>query len=163
MIRTAGLADIPIIQQLAQATWPATFKEILTPAQIEYMLEMMYSTESLTEQFSSLQHVYLLWYDAGGEPRAYVSYQLDYLPRVAKIHKLYVLPEGQKQGIGKALIDAVAARAVAHRQTRLRLDVNYQNRAIGFYERMGFVKIDEATTDIGEGFLMEDYIFEIGL
>ena len=54
-------------------------------------------------------------------------------------------------------LDGVRVRA------DLRLDVNYRNPATGFYERMGFTKVAEHTTDIGEGFLMEDYVYEIGL
>ena len=159
-IRPATPADIPTIRDLAHRTWPATFGGILGAAQIDYMLERMYAPAALREQMRDLGHAFLLALDDAGEPRAYVSYQLDYLPAAAKIHKLYVLPQGQRGGYGRALLEAVAKTALQAGQQRLRLDVNFQNPAIGFYERLGFRKVDEVTTDIGGGFLMEDYVFE---
>ena len=161
-MRLATPADIPLIRALALEVWPVTFADILTPAQIDYMLDMMYSETSLREQMDVKGHQFLIA-EHDGEPAGYCGYQIDYTPRVTKVHKIYVLPRTQGSGLGRALLDKVAEIAVAARQIKLRLDVNYQNPAIGFYERMGFNKVDEITTEIGEGYLMEDYVFEIGL
>jgi len=169
-IRTASLADIPTIRDLAHRTWPATFGKILTPDQIAYMLDMMYSEASLRKAMTELGHQFYLGFDAKGpvglrekgSPVGYAGYQFDYLPGTTKLHKIYVLPEGQKHGYGKALFSAVAKTAHDAGQQRLRLDVNYQNAASGFYERMGMTKIDEVTTEIGEGYLMEDWVYEAG-
>jgi ribosomal protein S18 acetylase RimI-like enzyme len=51
-------------------------------------------------------------------------------------------------------VSSIAKRAG---QQALRLDVNYQNRAVAFYERLGFEKLERYDTDIGDGFLMEDW------
>ena len=161
-VRPATPADIPVIRDLALRTWPTTFAEILAPEQIDYMLALMYSPEALAEQMGPRGHRFLIAQTADG-PVGYLAYELDYRPRVAKVHKLYVLPDTQGHGVGRELLNAASARAVAARQTHLRLDVNYRNPATGFYERMGFTKVAEHTTDIGEGFLMEDYVYEIGL
>ncbi|MCD8264179.1 MAG: hypothetical protein LUD02_08490 [Tannerellaceae bacterium] len=56
----ATIQDIPAIQAVAGEVWPKTFAGILSPGQIRYMMEMMYSTESLTEQLTRLGHHYLL-------------------------------------------------------------------------------------------------------
>ena len=160
--RLATLNDIPLIQQLAAEVWPATYRGIIPEAQIEYMMDRMYTTESLTEQLTTGAKPYLIAYDAG-KSVGYVSYSLDYLPRTTKVHKLYVLPQGQGHGYGRSLLNAVAERAHAARQTRLRLDVNRDNPAIGFYERIGFTRVAEAVTDIGQGFVMDDFVYEIGL
>ena len=171
-IITATPADNPTIQRLAHAIWPPTFGDILTPAQIEYMLEMMYSVESITEQVSrGIQFRLLLELDrfhpnvgyTGGartryRPVGYVAYEHDYLPATTKIHKLYVLPETQGNGYGRALIDHVAGTLPGREQTRLQLDVNYQNRAVSFYEHLGFRKLSRQDTDIGNGYLMEDWV-----
>ncbi len=162
-IRKAFVADIPLIRDVAHRTWPHTFGEILTPDQIEYMLEMMYSEASLTKAMTDLGHQFFLIFDRHNIPQGYAGYQFDYLPGTTKLHKIYVLPEGQKHGYGKALFTAVAKTAHDAGQQRLRLDVNYQNAASGFYERMGMTKIDEVTTEIGQGYLMEDWVYEMGL
>lgn len=49
-IINAQLTDIPVIQEIAKRTWPITFQNILSESQIDYMLEMMYSPQALTEQ-----------------------------------------------------------------------------------------------------------------
>ena len=49
-IRKATLADIEVIRTLAAQTFPATYQHILTPEQIDYMMDWMYSSESLRNQ-----------------------------------------------------------------------------------------------------------------
>lgn len=150
--------DLPIIRGIARATWPATFGAILSAAQIEYMLERMYSIPALTEQLAQGHDFHLLW--EGEEAVAYISHQIDYLPKTAKIHKIYILPDRQGRGYGRALINWVEVLALRAGQQKLRLDVNYQNRAVGFYEYLGFTKLDRFDTDIGNGYLMEDWRME---
>lgn len=144
------------------------------------MLNMMYSIEELAKQVAD-GVVFMLLVEAdqtnetsnpdylkGGvtrffKPVGYVGYQKDYLDGTTKIHKLYALPEVQGRGYGKAMINEVVTIARQAGQQTLRLDVNYENKAIGFYEHLGFEKIERCNTDIGNGYLMEDWIMEMGL
>ncbi|WP_116128149.1 GNAT family N-acetyltransferase [Lewinella sp. IMCC34183] len=166
----ATAADIPIIEQLARQVWPVTFGPILSPAQIDYMLDRMYRPEALKQQLAD-GHVFHLLLDGEGpvagayttgtvryRPVGYVSHQLNYLRDTTKIHKLYVLPETQGKGYGRLLVRKVEGLARRSGQKALRLDVNYQNPAIAFYERLGFEKLERYDTDIGDGFLMEDWV-----
>lgn len=155
----ASPADYPIVQRLAHTIWPPTFGNILSPAQIDYMLELMYSIPALTRQAAEGQVFHLLYDDRPevGRPVGYLSHQLDYLPGTTKIHKIYLLPELQGRGYGRLLIQYAEQLARRAGQQRLRLDVNIHNRAITFYERMGFEKIERYDTDIGHGYLMEDW------
>lgn len=153
--------DRPLIRSIAQRTWPVTFTGILSPRQIDYMLERMYSEAAIGEQADEGHVFYLL--AAGGTPVGYVSHQLDYLPGTTKIHKIYLLPEAQGKGYGRALIEYVERLARRAGQGRLRLDVNYQNTAVSFYEHLRFVKIERCNTDIGNGYLMEDWVLEKGV
>ncbi|MEM6770096.1 MAG: GNAT family N-acetyltransferase [Bacteroidota bacterium] len=180
-IVSATPSDYATIRKIAHATWPDTFGDILTGAQIDYMLRMMYSEAAITEQ-AAKGHVFKILVEAqrgnqNGNPNphylkatttrfkavGYVSYQLDYLPGTTKIHKLYLLPSTQGKGYGKALLQKVEQIARNAGQQRLRLDVNYQNKAIGFYEYLGLQKIERCNTDIGNGYLMEDWVMEKGL
>ncbi|OAV43806.1 GNAT family N-acetyltransferase [Lewinella sp. 4G2] len=164
-------SDYAVIQRIAHATWPDTFGDILSPEQIEYMLERMYSYAAIERQVAEGHVFYLILentahavengYAKGKSNKfsavGYVSYQLNYLPATAKLHKLYVLPDRHGKGYGRALIDTVKRIAKNEGQKKLRLDVNYQNKAIGLYEHLGFVKLDRFDTDIGNGYLMEDW------
>ena len=50
MIYTAKLSDIPEIQAIAARVWPVAYKDVSTPGQISYMLDLMYSSEALKKQ-----------------------------------------------------------------------------------------------------------------
>jgi ribosomal protein S18 acetylase RimI-like enzyme len=169
-ILPATPAEYETIRQIAHATWPDTFGDILSEAQIDYMLGMMYSLEAVQDQVAK-GHVFHLLLEEEAEqlnegaatrfrPVAYFSHQLDYLPGTTKIHKLYALPSVQGKGYGKAMISKVEAIAKAAGQQTVRLDVNYENKAVGFYEYLGFEKMGRYDTDIGHGYLMEDWIME---
>ena len=66
-IRRASEADCALIRRLAGEVFPATYREILAPAQLDYMMEWMYSEESLQGQFRA-GHVWFIA-SSDGEPR----------------------------------------------------------------------------------------------
>ena len=70
-IRQAAETDCPLIRRMAAEVFPATYREILTPAQLDYMMEWMYSETSLREQFRA-GHVWFIA-SSDGEPCGYVS------------------------------------------------------------------------------------------
>lgn len=151
---------LPFVQRIARLTWPTTFGSILSPDQIAYMLDWMYSLPALHEQLNERNHVFLLAREAD-EYAGYLSYELQYggEPRT-KIHKLYVLPRAQGRGIGQALLAKATEAAQAAGNTALVLNVNRQNRAVQFYECAGFRVVKTEDLDIGHGFLMEDFVME---
>ena len=157
------------IERIARNTWPETFGSILSEEQIEYMLDRMYRPESLREQMQRGHVFHLLLVADEAQPNeyagrsnryravGYVSHEIDEAPGATKIHKLYVLPEYHGRGLGKELVGKVESIATRAGQYALKLDVNYQNNAIRFYERLGFEKVERFDTEIGQGFLMEDW------
>lgn len=161
-ITQATEQDFPLIRDIAYQTWPTTFGEILSPAQISYMLEMMYSLDALNTQINEKKHVFLIAKNTDtNEYLGYVSYELNYTGQpLTKIHKIYLLPASQGKGVGRLFIDQVGAIALRHANTRLGLNVNRYNKAIQFYERMGFSIVGNEDIDIGDGFLMEDFVME---
>jgi ribosomal protein S18 acetylase RimI-like enzyme len=91
----------------------------------------------------------------------FASYEFNYKgePKT-KIHKIYILPETQGKGIGKKLLDYIVEKAKENRNTILSLNVNRYNSAYEFYVKIGFEKKGEEDINIGNGYLMEDYIME---
>jgi len=76
-----------------------------------------------------------------------------------KLHKLYLLPEMHGRGLGSLLLQHVEREVRAGAGHRLVLSVNKRNaRAIAAYRRNGFDIADSVVTDIGNGFVMDDYI-----
>jgi Acetyltransferases len=82
-------------------------------------------------------------------------------PGIYKLHKIYVLPYNQGKGTGKFVITEII-RAISRKGGKgLQLNVNRNNKAKDFYEKMGFVVIREEDIDIGNGYFMNDYVMEI--
>jgi len=153
--------DIPAIQTVANATWPATFKEILNADQIAYMLNWMYSDEALSKHIADPNHSFWL-FQHDGQTLGFAGIEHHYHgAKATKLHKIYVLPATQGMQIGKQLIHHVIQEAVNAGSTSLLLNVNRYNTATGFYEKLGFQIIAEEDIDIGNGYLMEDYQMEL--
>ncbi|HSU26826.1 MAG TPA: GNAT family N-acetyltransferase [Chitinophagaceae bacterium] len=157
-IKKAGNKDIPLIRDLTYRIWPQTYSSILSPAQIEYMLELIYSEASLEKQMNEEQCRFLFVYD-DDEPVGFASTG-ETEPGIYKLHKIYILPSQQGKGTGKFVIDHIIRELVEKKAKALRLQVNRYNKARSFYEKLGFVVIDEADFDIGNGYFMNDYVME---
>jgi len=161
-IITASTQHALVIWDIAVVTWADTYKDILSKDQMDYMLDMMYSPTALEEQMNKLgHHFYLVKEDSSSRWQGFVSYQYDYKgSRSTKLHKLYVLPECHGSGMGRILIDKVCEDARNYGNKSVLLNMNRNNETLGFYKHIGFEIIEEEDIDIGNGFLMEDYIFE---
>lgn len=162
-IRKLPADQLSKVQSIAQRTWPTTFANILSSEQIEYMLNWMYSLEMLESQLEK-GHTFLLAEEEGTD-FGFAGFELNYSegPK-AKLHKIYLLPEAQGKGAGKALILEVADRARKASQKSLLLNVNKHNQnAINFYHRIGFQEIYKEVIDIGNGYIMDDVVMELEL
>ncbi len=159
-IRIATEKDFIKIQEIAHKTWPSTFGEILTKIQIDYMLDMFYNLNSLKKQTEESKNVFLLISENGND-LGFISYELNYKNSIkTKIHKIYLLPESQGKGAGKILIQRVKEIAQLNNNQALILNVNKYNKAISFYEKLGFKIVQSEKIDIGQGFIMDDYVME---
>lgn len=49
-IRLAEKKDVPFIWEVAEKTWPVSYKDVISAGQIRYMLDLMYNTEKLKQQ-----------------------------------------------------------------------------------------------------------------
>ncbi len=155
-IRPAGEGDIPALRALAERIWRVSYVEMLTPEQIDYMLVWMYAPE----QIASEMRAGVIWEMAlvEGGPAGFFSLTLDE-DRRAKLNKLYVLPELQGRGFGRALLARATEAAAGLGAREIWLQVNKRNeRARAMYERAGYVIERADVFDIGGGFVMDDFI-----
>jgi len=159
-ISQATIKDIPLIQEIAQKTWPETYGAILSKEQFEYMMDMMYSDDSLKQQFNK-QHLFYLAYE-GDICFGFSSCENNYgNNKVTRIHKIYILPEAQGKGVGKILIEKVKELAKENHAVTISLNVNKYNKAFSFYQKLGFEIVGQEDIEIGNGYLMEDYKMEL--
>ncbi|MGD0744367.1 MAG: GNAT family N-acetyltransferase [Verrucomicrobiota bacterium] len=151
-------ADLPLISKLAGVIWRACYPGIITHAQIDYMLARMYALGVLRDEIRSqgIRYDCLLMED---KLTGFASYGPTAEPGVMKLHKLYLLPELHGSGLGSRLLQHVEREVRAGGARRLVLAVNKRNaKAIAAYQRNGFVVADSVVTNIGGGFVMDDYI-----
>lgn len=150
------LDEAEAVVELAGRVWRAHYPGIISPEQIEYMLEQRYRPV-LVRQFIARGDVWLAARAGGqlvgfahGHPLTEGDYKLD---------KLYVETDLQRHGIGGLLIRAMAERAAAQGYLRLALRVNRQNQqAIDAYLKHGFTVQTIYLEDIGGGHVMDDYV-----
>jgi ribosomal protein S18 acetylase RimI-like enzyme len=157
-IRTAVEKDIPLIRDLTYKIWPQTYESILSKPQIDYMLNMMYSEQSLLDQMQKQGHEFVIVND-GKVGVGFASFSMTE-PDIWKLHKIYILPGEQGKGVGKYVIDQVAIAIMRRGAKALQLNVNRNNNAKDFYEKLGFVVLRSEDIDIGSGYYMNDYIME---
>ena len=154
------LEKFEIIRSIAQETWTIAYGEILSTAQLEYMFDMMYSVDSLLEQ-AAKKNLQFILAKKGNDYLGFASYENDiHQTNKTKIHKIYILPETQGKGIGKVLIDFIAVEAQRQKDIAVVLNVNKYNKAIHFYLKLGFSNVKEEVIDIGNGYVMDDYVME---
>lgn len=161
-IHVATASELQVISEMAEVVFRHTYRKILSPEQVEFMMEWMYSLPSLNDQVRN-GHVFHIITD-NDLPCGYMSIGYDCIEdgiSVFHLHKLYVMPSYQGKGLGKALFDAARGYAQINRKTpyaRMELNVNRSNPAVGFYRKAGMRILRQGDFHIGNGFYMNDYI-----
>ncbi|MDT3404179.1 GNAT family N-acetyltransferase [Mucilaginibacter terrae] len=161
-IRPATLADADHIVKIAHQTWWPTYRSILSTEQITYMLDTMYVSDKIADQMDKGEQLYLIL-EEEGIPVAFASYS----PRtedenIYKLHKLYCHPSTQGKGHGRKLVEAVMEAARKAGKSALDLNVNRNNNAKSFYEKMGFTVLHDEDIAIGP-YWMNDHVMRIAL
>ena len=157
LIRKAFPDDVSLIREMAYKIWPQTYNNILLKDQLEYMLDLFYSKQSLLKDMEQGVE-FILVYD-GPHPAGFASFSR-LQPEVYKLHKIYVLPSQQGKGTGRFIIEQLIKVMKQNGATTLQLNVNRHNNAKMFYEKLGFAVIHEEDIDIGSGYFMNDYVME---
>lgn len=157
-LRLATLNDIPVIREIAEKTWFVSYQGIITPEQIRYMLDNMYSAANIEKAILDPHQAFWLA-EKDDQVLGFCGIEHDYPEaNFTRIHKLYILPDTQGMGIGKILLNHVGKEAASHGNQYLHLNVNKYNKAVHFYQKSGFSVASEEVLDIGNGYVMDDFI-----
>jgi ribosomal protein S18 acetylase RimI-like enzyme len=157
-IRKASIDDISLINGIASVVWPATYSNMMSEEQLNYMFDMMYSPDSIKTQMTEKKHNYFILFD-DNIAKGYIAVHI-VENTILYIEKIYVLPAAQGKGYGAMLIDKAKEFAETLSLNSLRLNVNRENKSRFFYEHLGFEIISQRDLHIGQGFYMNDYIME---
>lgn len=145
---------------IVKEVWPIAYGTILSQAQSDYMMEMMYSVSSLQKQANEKGNHFIMAIK-NEIPVGFASYEFNSNgTNSTKIHKIYILSNQQGKGIGSILIDYITKEAQENKQEALLLNVNKNNIAQYFYKKIGFAISREEIIAIGNGYIMDDYVME---
>lgn len=158
VLRKATTKDCDLIHDMAANVFPATYCEILSKEQLEYMFEWMYAPHNILKQMEVDHHVYFIAYQ-DGEPCGYVSVEQQDTD-LFHLQKIYVLPHFQGRHIGDFLFRSAInyIKEIHPSPCLMELNVNRDNKALHFYKRMGMRILREGDFHIGNGYYMNDYI-----
>lgn len=153
-----NINEIPIVQQLAREIWDEHYIKIISQEQIDYMLELFYSDERIRSEIEEGISWEILMDKEN--PVGYLVCKIE--EEKLFISKIYLKAETRGKGFGKLLLNRAIELAKHNQKESIYLNVNKENKgSIGFYERNGFEKIDEGVFDIGNGYVMDDFILEL--
>lgn len=153
-LRAASEQDLGTITGLARTVWNQHYPGIITQQQIDYMLGRMYSPESLRSQMTEQGHQFFLIL-LGGKETGFLSVS----PEDGQtwfLNKFYIDQHVAGQGLGTRALEAIITLL---RPSVMRLTVNRQNfKSVNFYFKNGFRIERVADFDIGEGYVMNDFV-----
>jgi GNAT superfamily N-acetyltransferase len=161
-IKKASTSEIPLIQELSREIWNKVYPTIISQEQIDFMLDMMYGEDALQKQMNEMNHHFILLYFQG-IAIGFASYSIksNQEPEVIRLNKLYLQPEYHGKGLGRVMMEYVIQQANLLEGSLLELNVNKYNPAVAFYKRQGFGIASETVLDIGNGYVMDDYIMTL--
>ena len=151
--------DIPLIRELAEISWNSAYADILSRNQIDYMLSQMYSADEILAQLQNPDYHYYLIFDDNNAV-GFMGYEHHYEPKTTKLHRIYLIDEAKGKGSGKAALNFLKKQVFEQGDNRIILNVNKENKARYVYESQGFSIYKEDVFDIGNGFVMDDYLME---
>ncbi len=151
--------NIDLLCSLANEAWELAYSELLGPKQVEYMVDKFLSPPAVREQMKEQSYEYYIIY-GDDEPGGFIGFAPNYEGRDELfLSKLYLLPGMKGTGAAKAAFALAESEAKRLSLPAIRLTVNKGNaHAKEVYEHWGFETVESAVTDIGGGFVMDDYI-----
>ena len=156
------IEQLNVVIDLTKKIWPVAYGEILSKAQLDYMIDKFYNETALRELIQK-GHVFYLAQDDNEKYVGFVSYEITSEPNKTIIHKFYVLPETQGTGLGRHFFELVKEKVIENNQKAVFLNVNKYNKALFFYEKLGFTIVKDEVIDIGNGYVMDDYVMEVAV
>jgi diamine N-acetyltransferase len=158
-IRLLQKHELFLTRNLAEKIWPSAYGTILSKEQLSYMLNWMYSIETLEKSFDKGNEFYCAF--DKGLPLGFL--ELEFLsenPNTVKLQKIYVLPSEQKNGLGTKLLQFGIIHSKNKGANKIILQVNRANKAVQFYLKNNFCIISEEDFPIGNDYYMNDYVME---
>lgn len=147
--------DINKIVELAKPIWREHYSPIIGDEQVNYMLEKFQSHEAIKSQLADGYLYYQVVVQT--ELLGYFSIQLREKESLF-ISKFYLSKQSRGKGLGKQMLNFIENLAETNQCKTIDLTVNKYNPAYDVYLKLGFTNRGAAEFDIGNGYIMDDYL-----
>jgi RimJ/RimL family protein N-acetyltransferase len=143
------------IQQLADKIWKQHYPNIISKEQIGYMLDLMYSESALQTQIET-QGISFYLINRDEKNIGFLSVSFDKELNCYNLHKFYIDQNIAGYGLGTKAFNQLVQEL---NPEKIKLTVNRQNyKSINFYFKLGFTIEQVADFDIGNGYVMNDFV-----
>ena len=142
------------LEALVQDIWPAVYLPLLGAEQVAYMLATYQSLSKIETEIAQGAHYYLVY--EGTSLCGYTAYE----ERETELYlsKLYLSAAARGKGLARDIFNWYEEVAGGK---PICLRVNKQNQqAIEVYEHCGFKQVASECTEIGHGYVMDDYVYQ---
>ena len=149
-------ADIRALAALATEIWHEYFTAIISKEQIDYMVEKFQSYPVLKKAIEEENYTYFLAYEEGA--------MIGFCGVKPEKDRLYLHKKARGKGLSSILLKRAISFAREQDKKAIYLTCNkFNQHSLDVYRAKGFKDIDSVQTDIGQGFIMDDYILQLEL
>lgn len=147
--------DYDLISHLATIIWNEHYTPIIGKEQVTYMLTKYQSAVSIKEAIVNEYYQYLMVYNKH-QLVGYSAYCIK--GNSLFLSKFYVHKPFRGLKVSSVMMKQIILYAKENKLSSVYLTVNkYNKQSISIYKHFGFSITKELITDIGQGFVMDDY------
>lgn len=158
--KVTSALQIKTTADLAHKIWNHHYVPIIGQEQVDYMLKNMQSVDAIKSQMESGYEYYLLSQDSRAV--GYLALRPNHPKGKLMISKIYVDTTLRGRGYGYQLLEFTRKLSLKRGIEFIWLTVNRHNsNTINWYKNRGFTVVREEKFDIGNGFIMDDYVLEV--
>lgn len=157
-VRVEDQAQMKRIADLARTIWSEHYPSIIGQAQVDYMLANFHSLESIQKQIRYEDYRFYFVLSDGAEA-GYFAVQ----PKKSELFlsKFYLSQECRGRGLSRHMMELIESIAKENGSKRICLTTHKRNeKALRAYKGLGFKIVGPVLTDIGKGYVMDDYQLE---
>lgn len=146
---------------MADIIWREHYLPLLGEDQVNYMLTHLQSKAKMIQDIADSKAEYFI-VEVGVIDSGYVA--IEWHEDTLFLSKLYLLKEARGQGHAYAVLQKLIEMAKNRPVDAIELTVNkYNDASIAFYEKTGFERIDAVVSDIGGGYVMDDFVYRLSI
>ena len=154
--------EIQTVAQLAHKIWNQHYVPIIGHEQVDYMLDKFQDADAIAQQIEDGYEYFIIYQKKN--PCGYLALVPNQIEKKMMISKIYIDSQFRRLSLGSQLLDFAIEEARKRRFNCIWLTVNKNNsKSIAWYQKRGISIKDKIEIDIGNGFIMDDYLMEMTL